>query len=366
MTKTKYDYYKTREVEALMMNILEKNEDVKPVFDLEFGYRYPSVEKAISMDSDKTIGFLDNLVKVEILNKQMYDMELRCPSCNSPNTSINYVCPKCASPGIRKTVLLEHHDCGYIGTIINFGEPLSCPNCGKRLEDNYRNAGSIYECSNCNQQIETPFIDHRCRKCGLKFSFENAIYQPKYAYLPTDLTNKEIAQGILYLSQVMKMFEDHGFARDANSSVIGESGAEHIFDLAFEGHGSKFYVDIKVSLDMMNDFDILKTYGKIRDVQTVLGDVDVFTLVIPGLDTEAETLEKSYNINIIAGKNPSVVLSKLKTILAEKISTLQMKTPRARVRTTRRPSIFKAKEEPKKKEEKVAEKKEEKVAEKKE
>lgn len=325
MSQTKYDYYKTKEVESLFIDVLEKKEQVKPIYDLELGYRYPAVEKIIDKNVEKTIDFLENLVKLEILNKQLFDMELRCPTCDSPNVSVNYICPKCASPTIRKNLMIEHYECGYLGTVLNFGEKLTCPHCKKLLKDNYRDVGSVYQCSACNQQIETPFISHWCRKCDQKFSFETALYQPKYAYLPTNLTVKEIEQGILYLSNVERMFEEQGLTNEKNSGAFGASGVEHIFDAAFTGFGTTFYVDIHFSLELINEYELLKIYGKIRDVQIEQNKSEIFTLVIPGLDEEAETLAKSYysRAYLIIGNKPSSVLSKLKKVLGERITELK-------------------------------------------
>jgi predicted RNA-binding Zn-ribbon protein involved in translation (DUF1610 family) len=270
-----------------MTSVLEKVENVKPVFDLKQGYRYPHVENAIKSDPDKANAFLENLVQAEILDKHLHDMELRCPTCNSPNVSVNYVCPKCISSHIRKTILLEHNVCGYIGTVINFGEPLLCPRCGQQIkEGEYRDAGSIYECAECNQQIETPFIDHGCRKCGLKFSFENALYQPKYAYSPTKLTRVEMSQGIIYLGQVVSVFEEQGFIRETETKIRGESGTEHVFDLMFTGFGIKAVVDVVYAMNPMNELTLLKKYSKIRDIQSVTKEIQAYLLVLPGLDVD--------------------------------------------------------------------------------
>lgn len=321
MPETRCDYYKVPEVEWFMVNILEKKGRVEPVFDLKVGYRYPEVEETIKMDAGKTIGFLEKLYNVEILGREIYDMELRCPTCNSPNVSINYVCPHCGSSIIRRTILLEHYACGYLGTATSFGEPLVCPKCGVHIEEgDYSDVGSIYECSSCKKQIETPFVSHWCRGCGLKFSFENAVYQPKYAYFPTELTRKEMANGILYLYQVVDVFEEQGLARDVNPKVVGESGVEHVFDAVFVGFGAKFHVDIMFSLDLMSELDFLRECGKIRDVKA-----DVYMFVLPGLDDKAAALAKSYKINVIEGAKPEIVLSKLRTVLAEKMIALKKK-----------------------------------------
>jgi hypothetical protein len=325
MSKSKYEYYKDPNVETFMTSVLEKVETVKPIFDLDQGYRYPHVENAIKADPDKANAFLENLVQAEILDKQLHDMELRCPTCNSPNVSVNYICPKCISSHIRKTILLEHNTCGYIGTVINFGEPLLCPRCGQQIkEGEYRDAGSIYECANCNQQIETPFIDHGCRKCGLKFSFENALYQPKYAYNPTKLTRVEMSQGIIYLGQVVNVFEEQGFIREPDTKVQGESGAEHVFDVAFTGCGMKAVVDVAYSMNPMNELELLKKYSKIRDIKTAMEKIEAYLLVLPGLDEDARAVVKSYEMNVVQGENPKIAIAMLNSMLIEKVANFKL------------------------------------------
>ena len=334
MSTTKYDYYKSQEVETFMINILEKAEKVRPVFDLGLGYRYLDVEKTVNKDVGKTTDFLERLVKAEILDREMYDMELRCPHCNSPNVSVNYVCPKCVSSNIKKTILLEHNPCGYLGTVVTFGESMTCPKCGKLIkEGKYRDVGSIYKCGKCDQTIETPFIDHWCRGCGEKFSFENAIYLPKYAYLPSKSTKMDMIQGILYPSSIISLFAKHGFKRTMESKVIGESGVEHFFDLAFKGYEQggekseikeeKVFVDIHFSSHPMGELDFLKCIGKVTDAKAALGNIDVVLMILPGLDHNAEALSKTYKLNLIIGENHKIALSKLGTALVKKIEMLK-------------------------------------------
>lgn len=313
------DLYKVPEVEAFMVKILEKKERIEPVFDLQLGYRYPDVENAVNMTAEDTIAFLDELHRVEILDRDTYDMELRCPKCDGPRVSTTYVCPHCDSAIIRKTILLEHYACGFLGTATSFGEPLVCPKCEKRVpEGAYRNAGSIYECASCKNQIETPFVNHWCSACDHKFSFDNAIYQPKYAYFPAKLTRKEIEHGILYLYQVEALFKEHGFARDTDPTILGASGAEHVFDAAFQGFETKLFIDIMFALDPIREIDLLKEYGKIKDVMA-----DVYVLVLPKLDDKAAVLAESYAIHVIAAAEPTEVLSKLRTVLEEKVIELK-------------------------------------------
>ncbi len=334
MSTTKYEYYKSQEVESFMIKILEKTDKVKPVFDLGIGYRYIDIEKTVNMNVEETANFLENLVKAEILDREMYDMELRCPHCNSPNISVNYVCPKCVSTNIKKTILLEHIPCGYLGTVVTFGEPMTCPKCGKLIDEGqYRDAGSIYTCGTCDHQIETPFIAHWCRVCNDKFSFENAIYQPKYAYLPSKSTKMDMTQGILYPSSIISLFEEQGFTRQMETKIKGESGVEHIFDLAFRSYeqGSekseieeaKFFVDIHFSPNPMNELDFLKCCAKATDAKAARGNIDIILMILPGLDYNAQALSKTYNLNLITGENPSMALSRLGTALTKKKTTIK-------------------------------------------
>jgi hypothetical protein len=180
------DYYKRLDVEAVIGNLLTKSERINPIFDLDAGYRYPDVENATKKDAASSQLLLEELYDAKILERDIYDMEIRCPDCTSPNVSTRYLCPMCNSYHIKKTLLLEHYDCGYLGPLLSFGEPRICPKCNQPLVDGaYRNAGSIYECADCKKQIDTPFVNHWCRIKDYKFSFENALYQPKFSFFPT-------------------------------------------------------------------------------------------------------------------------------------------------------------------------------------
>jgi hypothetical protein len=319
MLESRHNYYKVPEVELFMVNVLEKNDKIEPFFDLKLGYRYPNIEETIKMDSPKTINFLEKLFGLGILSREKYDMELRCPTCNSPNVSTNYICPHCTSSAIQRTILIEHKACGYLGTLKSLGQPLICPKCEKHLvEDDYRDAGSIYECSSCKKQIETPFISHWCRECNFKFSFENAVYQPSYSYVPAELTRKEMNAGILYPHLVVDLFNQFEFTRDMNTKVVGGSGVDQVFDLAFKGFGATFYVDILFSLEPLSEFDIIREYGKIHDA-----NVNAYVIVLPGMTDQSIKFAKSYNMNIIEAAKPSEAISKLQTDLAPKIFALK-------------------------------------------
>jgi hypothetical protein len=298
-----------------------KDGHLDPVFDLEFGYRYPDVEKAIGKDTQSTVKLLEELYTAKILDSKVYDMEIRCPDCGSPNVSTRYLCPSCGSFHIKKTFLREHLDCGYLGPVVTYGDPMICPKCEKPMVDgSYKNAGSIYECGDCKKQIDTPFVNHWCRTKDYSFSFENALYQGKFSYIPTKETSEDIERGIIFISQITEVFESFGLKRFENTKVIGASGVELSFDVGYEGAGRKYYVDIIQGKDLLGEIEILKEYGKINDSK-----VEVYTLISPGLDQTALSMAKSYKMSICDDANPTKIMTKLTEMLKTRGNTMTYK-----------------------------------------
>jgi hypothetical protein len=298
-----------------------KDGHLDPVFDLEFGYRYPDVEKVIGKDTDATVKLLEELYTAKILDSKVFDMEIRCPNCGSPNVSTRYLCPSCGSFHIKKTFLREHLDCGYLGPVVSYGDPMICPKCQQpMLEGSYKNAGSIYECADCKKQIDTPYVNHWCRAKDYNFSFENALYQGKFSYFPTKDTSEDIQRGIIFLSPITTVFEDFGMKRIENTNVIGTSGVELTFDVGYEGAGKKYYVDILQGKELLGELDILREYGKINDSK-----VEVYTLVSPGMDQSAISMAKSYKMNVCDDPNPALVITKLTEMLKNRGNTMTVK-----------------------------------------
>ena len=313
------DYYKRLDVEAVIGNLLPRTGKIDPIFDLDAGYRYPEVENLTKRDTKGSLELLDELYEAKILDREIHDMEIRCPDCTSPNISTRYLCPMCNSFHIKKTILLEHFECGYLGPLVTFGEPRICPKCNQPLVDgSYRNAGSIYECADCKKQIDTPFVNHWCRTKGYIFSFENAIYQPKFSYFATPETRADMERGIVFLSPVIGIFEGLGMKRVDNTRVVGTSGVEQIFDACFEGGGRRNYIDIIQGMDRLGELDILREYGKVVDSR-----VDAWVLVSPGLEDKALALSKSYKMNVLDGAKPDEIYNKLGVALRERGLTSQ-------------------------------------------
>ena len=188
------------------------------------------------------------------------------------------------------------------------------------VDGSYKNAGSIYECGDCKKQIDTPYVNHWCRTKDYNFSFENALYQGKFSYIPTKETSEDIQRGIIFISPITEVFENFGMKRIENTKVIGTSGVELTFDIGYEGVGRKYYVDIIQGKDILGELDILREYGKINDSK-----VEVYTLISPGMDQSALSMAKSYKMNICDDPNPTQVMAKLTEMLKTRGNTMAVK-----------------------------------------
>jgi len=297
-----------------VLRIFDNKEKIYPKFDLSEGYRYTDVEEVIKKTPSAANELLEELYKGEILDRLLYDMEMRCPQCKSPNVSTRYICPSCGSLHIKKTILLEHFECGYLGPFTTFGEINTCPKCNAILtEGSYKNAGSIYECADCNKQIDTPFVNHLCREHdGYIFSFENSIYQPKYYYYPTQPVSEDMKRGIIFTSPIINILQKLGMNQLENASLVGSSGVQQVFDLAFERNKKTTYIDILQGSEPFTEMDVLREYGKLMDTK-----VEAYILISPGLEEKAMAMAKTYRLNVIDSSEVNSIYSRLETSLRD-------------------------------------------------
>src|SRR3990172_433165 len=95
--ETRGELYKDSRVEVII-ELLVANKKIKPIFDLSNGYTYPDLDKIIVENpGENRDEFLRKMVEAKVLDKELFDIELRCPKCKSPDSSTRYLCPFCKS-----------------------------------------------------------------------------------------------------------------------------------------------------------------------------------------------------------------------------------------------------------------------------
>lgn len=316
--RARRDLYKDPGLEAFFATYLSTFKEIKPNFFLIDGYKYPDLEKALEKNTEEIGRLFEKMVEVKILDKELYDVEIRCPDCNSPNISTNYLCPLCKSINIVRKCLVDHIPCGHIDTLINFEKKKICPTCNKEYkEGGYRIIGEWYECGKCSKQLETPFVAHFCRDCRERFSFDDAICKDVYSYSLSPIAEDEMKAGILFPSQVRKLLTNLSYDLKNPGWVKGESGIEHKFDFLALARAKKkserkrkdkkIAIDILFSLKPIPEFEVMREYGKIFDTK-----VRTYIVAMPKLNEAAKKIVTSYGLEVIEAKNPKDAIKKLR------------------------------------------------------
>jgi len=311
--ETRGELYKDLRVEVII-ELLVANKKIEPKFDLSNGYTYPDLEKImVENPEENRDAFLGRMVAAKVLDKELFDIELRCPKCKSPDFSTRYLCPFCKSMRIVKNILVEHINCGQTSTKPSFGQASwfdFCPNCNKKYsEGGYRVVGKWFECSNCTKQIRNPMISHYCRNCHNTFSFEDATQCEVYFYSLNDEAKKEIENGVVFPSEIEKVLTNANYAKDSNV-VNGKSGLKHKFNFVFSNNRKTIAVDTIFSSKPISETEIVKEQIKLYDT-----GIEIYVIVTPKLGEQASVIAKGSQLKIIEALNKQGALAELRKSL---------------------------------------------------
>ncbi|MDP2900186.1 MAG: hypothetical protein Q8O47_04390 [Candidatus Bathyarchaeota archaeon] len=307
--------YKEPGVERLLRELFEKDAKIEPSFDLEYGYRYPQVEKLTGHGVDETKSLLNKMTDLGIFNKEKFDEGILCPKCRSPNITINYSCPYDNSKEIERDSLIEHLACGHIDTLSHFKREndLVCPRCKANLTPgSYRNAGSWNTCGSCGRRLESLWVLHKCRKCGATFTFEDAQIQESYIYSLSEFAKADIKRGVFFASQLREIVERHGYSITTPLVLKGSSGIDYDFDLiATTKEGKRITIDVNFGETKIARNMVMEMSGKYRDV----GEKS-YLIIAPKTEPENQNLADSLQIKLVQGETPGDALESFSQILA--------------------------------------------------
>jgi hypothetical protein len=311
------ELYRERNTQAFLSKFLSGEiSELEPVYDPKIGYRYPLVETILGGASEVE-PFLNRLFDAGILKKRLYDKVIYCPKCGSANISIHYRCPYCKSFDIQRSALIEHVKCGYMDVEENFkkGNKLVCPKCHeelKKLDIDYRKAGTWCTCKDCSKSFDIPLTAHFCRDCHTSFTFEEAIIKDVYAYSLNEEVREEAALGWVIISPIREFLVENGFEVESPAFVKGKSGANHMFDIAayLKGAANKITViDIATSTEnAVSEQPIIALFAKVFDVSPE----SAYLIAIPKVSENGKKMAGLYNIKIIEAKNQKEAIKALK------------------------------------------------------
>lgn len=309
--------YKDPKVQLLINKFISnKLGTMNPVYAPKHGFSYPTVDDVLG-DSSQTEDFLEKLFKGGVLERELYDKIIYCPSCNSANISVHYTCPHCKSFDIKKSALIEHIKCGYIDIEDRFQKDgdLVCPRCNKELTSpdvDYHKAGVWCTCNKCTKSFDIPVPSHFCRECHENFAFDDVIYKDVYSYHLTPEAAKEMNLGYALTVPVIEFLEDLGFEVESPGFLNGKSGTRHMFDLTAVFAGEKqntTVIDFATSsVDVVSEQSVISMFAKIFDTNP-----DKACLVaIPKMSENGRKLASLYKIQLIEGKNQNSAIEALK------------------------------------------------------
>lgn len=306
------------EVQSFIRTLLEKSIlSLKPTMSFERGATYPEASRILgAKKSDAEVqSFLIQLSSLGLLDKQIVDRIIACPSCKSTKIYSKYQCAKCHSFDVTTMQIIEHLLCGYIGPKTSLKDSVICPQCKQKIlsEKDYRSLGKTFGCLNCLHRFETPPVVHRCEDCANVFSYNQANYSPVYEFGVSSKTREEFSSGLLSLRPVIAWLEEKGYRVESPREVVGTSGSKHRFDIVAHT-GSLRNVLLGDFAFAPSDQIIIATFAKRFDVNPSAKSF-VVTYTRPTKDTDA--VSRIYGISIIhIGEGKAPVEEQLKRMLA--------------------------------------------------
>jgi len=313
------ELYKDRNTQVFLNKFLSSEiSELIPVCDPELGYRYPTVE-AIIGDTQAAEAFLNRLHEVGILERRLHDKIIYCPKCGSANVSIHYSCPYCKSFNIQRSALIEHVKCGYMDVEENFkkADKLVCPKCSeelRKLDVDYRKAGTWCTCQDCKKSFDIPVTAHFCRDCYTNFDFEEAVIRDFYAYSLKAEVREEASTGWVVITPIRDFLAENGFEVESPAFIKGKSGANHMFDIAaYKGKGETLrkvtVIDLAASTEnVVSEQPVIALFAKIYDVSPE----NAYLIAIPKMSENGRKMAELYNIQLIEAKNQKEAIKALR------------------------------------------------------
>lgn len=300
--KEAYIEPQTRDLLRKLLQCCEK-EEVIPFYSPSKGFVYQLLVQIGSKDvTELPIEYLENLTRLDILEKSFYDTVSICPSCESTILTLHDKCPKCKGHNILKTSLTEHIPCGCIDQRAAYIKN-RCPKCGQDLiEGQYRNMGQWYLCGDCSERFENPEFDLICRHCNNRFTIKEAQIKeiPKFRLNLNRM--KEIRQNVASLEYIRVLLTNLGFSIEMPGIMIGQkSGIPHHFSLigkkTVNGQDIVIVLDHAVSETEVQTSPLILYVYKTSELKV---DIPAF-VAIPKLNDTAKKIAEGNQIIIVEG-----------------------------------------------------------------
>ena len=304
-----------------VFDVIASKGEIRPVLRLDLGVMYPDLANIPGWNTG-----LEELVKMGLIEREVYMRVLRCPNCRSTHVMTVYKCVFCGSPNVTRTEIIQHTICGYTGPKLQFqfNGRLKCPNCGLYLREegvDYIVLGRVFECLDCGRRMDRPEIEHECLECTTTFTYKNAIYEPVYMYRLSELGKFVVERGIIFRAPIVYTLKELGYHVEEDAELKGLSGISHKFDIIARKDGELIAIDILAKTEGIIP-EMLSMMSKIMDIV-----VDRYILVMREAPEEARTLAERHNIMLIEVSSASDASAMIRRILTGEEEEVSKVTP---------------------------------------
>lgn len=341
--------YVEPQTRALLRKLLQccENEEIIPTYNPSVGFVYQLLTpNGSNGETDLSIEYLENLTRLDILEKNFYDTVSVCPSCGSTIITLHNRCPKCKSHNVVRTSLTEHIPCGFIDQRTAYVNN-RCPKCGHDLvEGQFRNMGRWYLCGDCNERFENLEFDLVCRHCSNRFTIKEAQIPVIFKFRLNLKRMKEIRQNVASLEDIRVLLTNLGFSIEMPGLMIGQkSGMQHHFSLT--GRKTVNGQDIVIALDHSVSETEVQTSPLILYVyktSEITVDIPIF-VAMPKLNDTAKKIAQGHGILTVEGSTENQdTIEQIQREIQDRILQLTVSskpTVEEKPQTKEKSSIFK-------------------------
>ncbi|NIM44740.1 MAG: hypothetical protein GTN80_09040 [Nitrososphaeria archaeon] len=303
----------------VLRNLLNETKILFPILDVEYGYRYPAIEKAFKGSPEEITEILNRLHEKGFLSKRPQSVIIKCPHCGKYGVIGLIRCPTCNGGTLNRYEVLQHRPCGYTGSEEEFTTEREyiCPYCKIRLKnlgEDYEKIGSWYKCNDCGATFGEPKEILYSTSCKQEFAWSEASTERTYVY---EINEKQVREQIpeTGLERTESLFQEQ-WETFIPSRLNGKSGVQHVFTFSLLGKeepvaDKKVVVDVEYGSEPIAENAVMNLFSKCLDVNP---DLPVL-IAVPKLSQSANDLSKTYDIRVLEGEGIEESLEQLKTLV---------------------------------------------------
>jgi len=309
--------YSIPDVQRIINLLMNDVEELKPAFDLHYSCRYHDVEQVTELKPNEIPGLLDRLAKYKVIESHFYEKIIVCDKCSLPNVATRFLCSHCKSSNIAQKKTIEHLSCGYVfpeDQIVLDGDGLSkhCPRCGLILQFNggpdVRIREGWFMCGDCSKASKDPTIFFFCRTCERLISVGDAAFVNLFSYTLSKSFNSNT---VVLHEPYREIFRQLGFEVNSPGKVAGKSGIEYLFDIVATKGDKTIVTNLVYSDVIVTDTPLVKMFGAVFDCKPA----KAIFVAIPESAESINLLAREYDITLISGNEPKLLLDTLKEVV---------------------------------------------------